>query len=325
MTAGTSGVSAFTALQQYKISRTIIYENESKLLHGAYIDERDSIESLTGNNKEYWHTYTDLPLASTLVEGITPEPTLISGSYKSATPTDKGMIVEATHKAKNLTAHDIMGIIKKLLMKSFRESIDADYRDAMNGATSIVYSGTATEIAQVTSGVTDAMITSMVGTLDEADARYRENFIDPTTAIGTVPVDKAYVAIVHTKLKPAIRALTGYQGREVYQRRGNLLPGEFGAITDKNIRFVDSTKAKVYATSGLSSADVYSILLIGMDAFGTTAISADRFYYGQTGFGEGEDTLAQRMRAGYRYNQATTVLNESNVVKGLCTTTVSQS
>jgi len=329
MTAGTSGYAAFNPNLQAKIAKRIVYENDSKLLHEAYIDTRDSIESMSGNNKEYWNSYDDLPAASTLIEGITPDPSLISGSYKSATPVHKGLVVQATDLAKNLAASDILTIIRNLLMKSYKETMDADKRDSMNGGTTnIVYSGSAVQRDQVTSGVTDAMITAMLEKLELGDAQYRTNFINPTTDVGTVPVTPAFVAIVHTKLKPAIRALTGFQGVEVYQKSTNLLPGEFGAITNKNIRFIDSTKAKVFTAGGLSAADVYTILLMGEDAFAQTKIDMSpggSFLFNMIGFGQGEDVLMQRMRAGYKYNQATIVLKEANVCRGECTSTVSQS
>jgi N4-gp56 family major capsid protein len=329
MAVGQSGYADFNPNVQAKIGARIVYENDSKLLHEAYIDTRDSIASMSGNNKEYWNSYDDLPVASTLVEGVTPDPTLISGSYKSATPVHKGLVVEATDLAKNLAASDILTIIRNLLMKSYKESMDADKRDSMNGGTTnVVYSGSAVSRGQVTSGVTDAMITSMLEDLELGDAQYRTNFVNPVVETGTVPVTPAYVAIVHTKLKPAIRALTGYSGVEVYQKSTNLLPGEFGAITDKNIRFVDSTKAKVFTGEGLASADVYTILLMAEDAFAQTKIDMNpggSFLFNMIGFGQGEDVLMQRMRAGYKYNQATVVLKEANVCRGECTSTVSQS
>ena len=140
------------------------------------------------------------------------------------------------------------------------------------------------------------------------------------------------MAICHTDLANDIRGIAGFVPAAQYGSRSLLHPRELGSVED--IRFITSpdlapwadaggAKGSMLSTSG-TSADVYPVLVLGQDAFGTVAIKglgAVEPSIIPVGTKSGADPLGQRGYVGWKTWFAAKVLNENWMARIECAAT----
>lgn len=140
-------------------------------------------------------------------------------------------------------------------------------------------------------GVTKAVV--VAGDLDriinELTKNSAKTFMAMTTGstnIGTAPVLPSYWAICHPDVAYNISGLTGFKSVETYAGQTAIAQGEFGYYSKagRGVRFVISEDASVDANSGAAisgadvnttggtSADIYSTVIYGQEAFGSVGL-----------------------------------------------------
>ena len=84
-----------------------------------------------------------------------------------------------------------------------------------------------------------------------------------------------------------------------YTTPENMYTNEIGMIA--GVRFVETTEAKIFESAGSGSMAIYSTLIIGANAYGTTDIEGGglEFIVKQKGSGGTSDPLDQRSTIGY--------------------------
>ena len=110
--------------------------------------------------------------------------------------------------------------------------------------------------------------------------------------------------------------------RQDYPNPSAALPNEVGAY--RNIRFIESTNAKIFADSGgdataatlkyttaSSACDVYATIIFGRGAFGITPLSGHSSEIIVKALGAGDDPLNQRSTIGGKFITDTVILNEN--------------
>lgn len=124
-----------------------------------------------------------------------------------------------------------------------------------------------------------------------------------------------YGAIIHPDCAYDLTNDPQWQRPHEYVDTENIYSGEIGAVG--GVRFVKTTEAKVWAAASADGKDVYSTLVIGQDAYGTTEISGHglEFIVKQLGSGGTTDPLNQRATAGWKANKAAVILNDAYMVR----------
>jgi N4-gp56 family major capsid protein len=119
-----------------------------------------------------------------------------------------------------------------------------------------------------------------------------------------------------------LEQLTGFVSVANYSNPGTAHEMEIGAY--KNLRFIETTEAKVFAdlggsavTGGLkyttasSACDVYSMLIFGMDAYGVVDLKGHAMKSIVKAFGAGDDPLNRVATAGWKAKTTCTILNDA--------------
>lgn len=124
-----------------------------------------------------------------------------------------------------------------------------------------------------------AMQRKVVRALYKQDAKRIARALDGSPKFNTTPVEEAFVALCHTDVAKDIRDMPGFVPTSEYGSRA-AYPGELGSVED--MRYITTTLLTPYtdagaaASGGLSTsgtnADVYPILFLGADAFGTVVL-----------------------------------------------------
>ena len=118
-----------------------------------------------------------------------------------------------------------------------------------------------------------------------------------------------------------IEQLTGFVSVASYSNPGSAHEMEIGAY--KNLRFIETTEAKVFAdlggsavaaglkyTTASSACDVYSMLIFGMDAYGVVDLKGYAMKSIIKAFGAGDDALNRVATAGWKEKTTCVILND---------------
>lgn len=269
-----------------------------------------------------WRRYSALPQAiAPLVEGVTPNAQQLSVTDVTGQLVQYGAYVRISDYALDVNQDKTLTEAAELLGENGGESLDTIYRDTLIAGTSVFYAGAVTGRAAVVTAATAADLNKVIRALRSANAKYwRTNPIPGKDAVGTYPVAPAYMAITDPYVTYDLKDVTGFKQPFEYSDPKMALPGEVGSF--QQIRFIESTNAKVYATSGGSatalygtvsttSVDVFITLVFGQDAYGITPLAGRTMEYIFKPVGSGEDALNQRATAGWKATTDIKILNES--------------
>ena len=140
--------------------------------------------------------------------------------------------------------------------------------------------------------------------------------IEGTAKIGTSPIRPAFFAIIHPEATAIIENLTGFKSVESYAAQNKTYPTEVGAY--KNLRFIETTNAKLFAGAGASAKDVYAMLVFAKDAYGVIPMRGSKnieTYVKPVGSSGTSDPLNQRGTVGWKAYTTAKILNESWMIR----------
>lgn len=179
---------------------------------------------------------------------------------------------------KDNTRNGLMKVVGKAMGQTLDYQVATRMltQGAAYNASGVAVSGiVATASASELNGIAQYLDTHEVGKVTE--------FVKPEDGYKTTPVRPCYVGLVPADCKADIMALDGFEHSETYRNNGELLDeNEFGRIGD--IRFVKVPNYLVSTGAGGSSsdvrntggkADVYTIVIIGEDAYGVVPFDAN--------------------------------------------------
>lgn len=245
------------------------------LLHALW-GQKKSVAQKQGDQVIFTR-FESLPKGTLLAEGVNPTPQRLERTTTTATLHTYGAYVEITDEVETQGPDNTLLEASDVLGESAGETIDEVVMEELHSTTSIYYAGTAggatvttiddADMTAAAAGDLDAIILA----LQENKAKYITEMINASTGVGTESVDPAYVGITSPRGGKKIAALTGFTKAKDYANTGTLLPGEIGSYD--NIRVCVTTEAKVYTGEGASSADVYSLLVLGKNAYGVLDLS----------------------------------------------------
>ncbi|MDD5726282.1 MAG: N4-gp56 family major capsid protein [Patescibacteria group bacterium] len=297
-------------------SKKLLERAKCLLLHDKFADVED-IPQNAGTKTIAFRRYTNLPKITTpLTEGVTPAGNKLAQTTLTAALEQYGDYTAVTDVVEYTSQDRALTIAVELQGDQAGESLDAILRDIMNAGTNIQYANARTARNQITAS-TDKLdatdIDNAVMTLKLAKAKKITAMVNPDTGYNTTPVRPCYVGICHPRVTPILQGFTGWIDVEKYANKADVMEGEVGKYGD--VRFIETTEAKVFTGEGASSIDVYSTLILGMHAYAKTRLTGKEMESIIKPLGSGEDPLNQRCTAAWKTFFTGKITNDTFMIR----------
>ena len=299
--------SGMTAEMKTYYSDYLIDLAEPKLVH-AQFGQKAPIPKNGGKRIEF-RKFNPLPKALTaLTEGVTPDGQKMSVSTIEAAVQQYGGFVELSDILLLTAIDNNLVQATKALAGQAGRTLDTIVREVLAGGTNVQYAeGQVESRGELVGGqesgnhyLTVDAVRQAVRTLKRMDA--------PT-------IDGSYVGIIHPDVAYDLMSDPKWVNVKSYSDPEGIYEGEIGKI--ENVRFVETSEAKVFEGEGYDDRDVYATLILGDDAYGVSEIGGGGLQHivKQLGSGGTGDPLNQRATAGWKATSAAVRLVEAYMVR----------
>lgn len=306
--------------------RNLLSRAQPNDIHGRFGQKRPVPKN--GGNQIKFRRYSQLAAATTaLVEGVTPTGSSLSVTDIVSTLQQYGDFVTLTDMVSMTNQDPVVTEATDVLGDQAGTTIDVVRRDVLVAGSNVAYaSGVANRLALVNK-ITGPDLDKAIRFLKGQNAKYmKEGMIAPTDKVGTGAVRKAFIGLVHPDVEYDLEQITGYRAVSDYGSQEGVIEDEIGAY--KNIRFVSSTNAKIWANAttattagykatGAGTNDVYATLIIAAEAYGLSPLSGEAMntYVKPLGSAGAADPLNQRSTVGWKATTITTILNQAWMIR----------
>lgn len=252
-----------------------------------------------------------------LSEGVTPAGTALSITDVSATCLQYGDYITVTDVLSFTTLDPVLSQASDVLGQQAGNSLDQVCRDVIIAGTTIQYASTAVSRVTVSASMklTRDEIREAVRTLKGNNASKVTRMINAATGFGTAPLNACYIAICSPSTTFDLKNEAGWTPVEEYASQSGVMEGEVGKMDE--VRFVETTNAKVFTAGGAGSIDVHATLIMGQNYYGISRISGEAMKNIVKPFTSGgtADPLEQRSTSGWKAMFVTERLNENLAVR----------
>ena len=308
MATTTTSTTNFSDLVTQLVAARALEELRARAVHampGLYVPAR----FIKGTNTLRYARYADLAVSTaTLTEGTAPTDDALTISSEFFTAAQYGATVAVSDLANLDSPHDLISIAAERVAYKAVRSMDHLVRDVIHSTaqTAAVFGATAS--ATLTQNTANSAVAA-AGLLSGAFVKQMVTRLKAAN----VPqfADGTYRCIIHPAQEYDLVSDTSVNGwieSRKYVDNTNLLTGEIGMFA--GVRFIVSSDAKVYATAGASSGNVYNALFLGPDAYTIGDSQTLQSYFVAPG-GDHSDPLAQRAIVGYKMRFGTLLLDEA--------------
>ena len=288
---------------------------EPELVHDQF-GQKHPIPKNGGKTIEF-RKYDPLPKALTpLTEGVTPDGQKLSMGVLTATVKQYGGFVELSDMLLLTAIDNNLVQATKLIGSQAGRTLDTITREVLNGGTNVQYAeGQVTSRAELVGGSATASDNHYL-TVDAVRKAVR--FLKVMNA---PRINGCYVGIVHPDVSYDLMSDPKWVNVKTYSDPEGIYEGEIGKI--ENVRFVETSEAKVFSGAGAGGRDVYSTLILGADAYGVTEISGGGLQHivKQLGSAGTADPLNQRSTCGWKATKVAERLVEAYMVRVETTST----
>ena len=301
MNTQTTGTANLSDENKTYYEKNLIELVEAELVHDQFAQKHPIPKN--GGKKIEFRQFDPLPEQTTpLTEGVTPDGQSMKVHTIEATVQQYGGYVTLSDML-DLTAIDPMILVAdKAIASQGGRTLDTITRDIINAGTVVQYAGDATSRSAITSDdiLTVADVRKAVRTLEAQDAP---------------KIDGYYGGIIHPDCKYDLMSDPDWKLPHTYKDTTELYKNEIGELY--GVRFVQSSRAKKFEKAGASNADVYSTLIVGADAYGTTEIEGGGLEHivKQKGSGGTSDPLNQRSTVGWKATKVAEILVPQYMVR----------
>ena len=304
---GYNGTGLSAEMKTY-YSDTLIDMAEPKLVHDQF-GQKQAIPKGKGKIIEF-RKYDPLPKALTpLTEGVTPDGQKLNVSTVTAEVKQYGGYIELSDILQLAAIDNNLVQATKLLGGQAGRTLDTIVREVLSGGTNVQYAeGKVTSRGALKGGndgtdndyLTINAVRMAVRTLKNQNAE---------------TIDGNFVGIIHPDVAYDLMNDPKWVNVKTYSDPEGIYNGEIGKI--ENVRFVESTEAKVFEGEGASGRNVYSTLILGENAYGTTELAGGGLEHivKQLGSAGTADPLNQRATAGWKATKAAVRLVENYMVR----------
>lgn len=297
--------------------RTLLERAVPSFVHNRFAQVRD-IPQNSGTNVIKFRKYGALTANTTaLSAGVTPSGKQLSTTDITATVLRYGDYVTLNDEVLTESPDPILVDAAEVLGEQAGDSLDQICRDIIAAGSNVQYASTATQTSEVTAAMklTRAEVKMAVRTLKGANAKPVTNMIDPSTGVATTPIGRSFVGIVSEDTAYDLDDAQGWIPAEKYPNKSNVMEDEIGALS--NVRFIETTNAKVKTAEGADSNDVHCTLIFGKNAYAQSRISglALKNIVKPIGSSGASDPLDQRGTSGWKASYVARILDQTKLVR----------
>lgn len=297
--------------------RTLLFRAVPLFVHTRWAQVRD-IPRKAGTTTIKFRKYGNLTAATTaLTEGTTPTGSQLSVTDITATVLQYGDFIQITDVLDYQSQDPVLMEAAEILGDQMGDTLDQLTRDVLNAGTNVYYAGGRVSRVTVAAGdlITDTLIKKVVRVLKNNKARRMTKMVNATTGYGTTPLNASYISICHPNTTYDLKGITGWTSVEKYASTAGIMDGEVGKLDE--VRFVETPNAKIFTGAGAAGIDVYSTLVFGSDAYGTTRISGEAMknIIKPLGSAGSADPLDQRATSGWKATFVAKILDNAFITR----------
>lgn len=308
------------AIQAY-YDRNLLERAVPADIHGRFGQVRP-IKMRSGNQIKF-RRYEALTVSITpLVEGVTPSGSSLTVTDVTATLGQYGDYVTITDMVDMTNQDPVLTEAGMVLGEQGGTTIDQVRRDVLVAGTNVIYTnGVARNTLNTV--LSSVALRTAIRALDRQNAKYVKDMVVATTGIGTTPIRRAYIGLVHPDTVAQLEQIVGYIPVAEYSSAMKAEEDEVGSY--KEIRFFKSTNCKVFLAGGAAvggdgmisagavSNDAYATLIIAANAYGVCPLSGQAMtnIIKPLGSGGTADALDQRCTSGWKATTTTKILNDA--------------
>jgi len=277
------------------------------------------ISSKAGTDYIKFRRYSNLSAATTaLTEGVTPAGSTINVTDIRAQVSQYGDFITVTDVIQYQSKDAVLMEFAGILGDQAADTYDQLCRDIIVAGTNVYYPSaayTATSDVTSTDLITNTQIKKAVRLLATNKAKKLKSMLSPSDKYGTIPLQACFVGVVHENTTFDLKDLKGFKPIEKYSSHTELMEDEIGAVDE--VRFVQTTNAKVLTGDGSGGIDVYATLIIAANAYGTTRVAgqAMKNIVKPLGSAGTADPLDQRATTGWKGTFVAKILNDDYLVR----------
>lgn len=299
-------------------ARYLIDNAEPELVHDQF-GQKQNIPKNGGKTIEF-RKYDPLPKITTpLAEGVTPTGQKLNMGVITATVAQFGGYVELSDMLLLTAIDNNLVEATELLGAQAGRSIDTITREVLNGGT----------VVQFANGQVSARADLVGGSADESKNHYLtvdavRKAVRQLKVMNAPRINGSYIGIIHPDCAHDLMSDPKWVNVKTYSDPEGIYEGEIGKI--EGVRFVETSEAKLWKKAGkdasggsdaASARDVYSTLILGANAYGTTEITGGGLQHiiKQLGSAGTADPLDQRATAGWKATKTAVRLVEAFMVR----------
>lgn len=272
------------------------------------------------------------PSTTPLVEGVTPNPDIISSTDVTAVLQQYGRRTQITDFIADTHEDAVLNEYSEIMGEVAGQTQELIIFNAIRSGLNVLYSGSSNSLRTgVNSAITAASLNRAIRQLKRQNAKPITKMLGGTDKVGTVPIRPAFVAFVHPDLQQDLENITGYTPVANYGTFAPLGDNELGSF--KDIRFMASTlyapmlaagSANASNTtlltnggSGTGAPDVYPVVIVGDNAYATVSLAGTQAVSPivLNPKPSDSDPLAQRGHVGFKMYGTATILNDAWMVR----------
>ena len=305
----TTGASGMSAEMKTFYEKRLIDQAEPALVHDQFGDPYP-IPANGGKNIEF-RKYDSLPKATTpLTEGVTPDGQTMNVSTVTAEVRQYGGWVPITDTLQLASIDNNIVQATKIIASQAGRTLDTIVRDVLAGGTNVIYA------PKIGEGGAETTVTSRA-TLDATCQLTSDLIARAATqlkAMNADPIGTSFVGIIHPYVAYDLRRDPDWIDVHKYAQPDEIYNGEIGTL--HGVRFVETSEAKIWKGTGCPAGlAVFSTLILGAHAYGSTEIEGGGLEHIVKQLGYGDDPLNQRASVGWKAHKTAERLVEQYMVR----------
>ena len=305
----TTGASGMSAEMKTFYEKRLIDQAEPALVHDQFGDPYP-IPANGGKNIEF-RKYDSLPKATTpLTEGVTPDGQTMNVSTVTAEVKQYGGWVPITDTLQLTSIDNNIVQATKIIASQAGRTLDTIVRDVLAGGTNVIYA------PKIGEGGAETAVTSRA-TLDATCQLTSDLIARAATqlkAMNADPIGTSFVGIIHPYVAYELRRDPDWIDVHKYAQPDEIYNGEIGTL--HGVRFVETSEAKIWKGTGCPAGlAVFSTLILGAHAYGSTEIEGGGLEHIVKQLGYGDDPLNQRASVGWKAHKTAERLVEQYMVR----------
>ena len=289
--------------------KRLIDQAEPRLVHDQFADYYPVPQN--GGKTIEFRKYDSLPKASTpLTEGVTPNGQALNVTTITSDLHQYGGWTPLTDVLQMTAIDNNVVQATRVLASQAGRTMDSITRDVLAGGTNVIYA------PKIGEGGAETAVTSRA-TLDATCQLTSDLIARAATqlkAMNADPIGTSFVGIIHPYVSYDLRRDPDWIDVHKYAQPDEIYNGEIGTL--HGVRFVETSEAKIWKGTGCPTGlAVFSTLILGAHAYGSTEIEGGGLEHIVKQLGYGDDPLNQRASVGWKAHKTAERLVEQYMVR----------